>query len=175
MTTWSDQMLQVLRRMSNFYSPAKVIILAYTTIHLSRSQHFCLYHPCSSRTTCHRFEVGGEQIVWVPCQVASIFSQFPEVFNPPHGGAITLRQNCDFYRRRSEAVDSVLQPLRREGSLTVLKGWRNESLRHSTTVYGEICDTPLMCMERSATMKLYGVHINGYCQDENGELRMWVG
>lgn len=24
-------------------------------------------------------------------------------------------------------------------------------------------------------VKRYGVHINGYCQDENGELRMWVG
>uniref|UniRef100_A0A4W5N819 DUF4743 domain-containing protein n=1 Tax=Hucho hucho TaxID=62062 RepID=A0A4W5N819_9TELE len=106
MTTWSDQMLQVLRGMNMFYLP-----------------------------------------------VASILSQFPEVFNSPHGGAISLCQNVASYRR-SEAVDSVLKSLRREGSLTVLKGWRdNYELIH--------CDTPLMCMERSATMKRYGGHING--------------
>ncbi|CAB1329745.1 unnamed protein product [Coregonus sp. 'balchen'] len=103
MTTWSEKMLQVLRRMNNFYSPG------------------------SSRTTCLRFEVGGEQVGWVPSKVASILSKFPEKYE----------------------------------------------------VMPRFCDTPLMCMERSATslfgVKRYGVHINGYCQDENGELRMWVG
>uniref|UniRef100_A0A8C7SI32 Thiamin pyrophosphokinase 2 n=1 Tax=Oncorhynchus mykiss TaxID=8022 RepID=A0A8C7SI32_ONCMY len=131
--------------------------------------------PSSSRTTCLRFEVGGEQVGWVPSKVASILSTFPEVFNPPQGGAITLCQNLDSYGRRSDAVDSVLQSLRREGLLTVLKGWRDEKYE----VMPRFCDTPLMCMERSATslfgVKRYGVHINGYCQGENGELRMWVG
>lgn len=62
----------------------------------------------------------------MPSKVASILSTFPEVFNPPQGGAITLCQNLDSYGRRSDAVDSVLQSLRREGLLTVLKGWRDE-------------------------------------------------
>uniref|UniRef100_A0A8C7HC27 Thiamin pyrophosphokinase 2 n=1 Tax=Oncorhynchus kisutch TaxID=8019 RepID=A0A8C7HC27_ONCKI len=149
--------------------------LGYTTTHLSGIQYVCLCHPGSSRTTCLRFEVGGEQVGWVPSKVASILSTFPEVFNPPQGGAITLCQNLDSYGRRSDAVDSVLQSLRREGLLTVLKGWRNEKYE----VMPRFCDTPLMCMERSATslfgVKRYGVHINGYCQGENGELRMWVG
>ncbi|XP_010897045.1 thiamin pyrophosphokinase 2 isoform X2 [Esox lucius] len=151
MTTWSDKILQLLRRMNNFYLPD------------------------SSRTTCFRFELGGEQVGWVPSNVASILSKFPEIFSPPRCGAITLRESFDSYEKRSEAVDDVLQSIRREGCLTVLKGWRDEKY----DVMPRFCDTPLMCMERSATslfgVKRYGVHINGYCRDENGELRMWLG
>ncbi|KAJ8016615.1 hypothetical protein DPEC_G00009070 [Dallia pectoralis] len=150
MTTWSDKMLQLLRRMNNFYLPG------------------------SSRTTCFRFELGGEQVGWVPSKVATILSQFPDVFTLPDGGAITLSKNLDSHEKRSEAVDAVLQSLRSESVLTVLKGWRDEKY----DVMPRFCDPPLMCMERSATslfgVKRYGVHINGYCRDENGEFRMWL-
>ncbi|XP_067096980.1 thiamin pyrophosphokinase 2 isoform X1 [Osmerus mordax] len=150
LSNWSDKMLQLLRRMNNFYSPG------------------------SSCTTCLRFEVAGEQVGWVPSKVASILSHYSEVFNSPRDGAITLCQNLDSYSRRSEAVDAVLQTVRKEGSLTCLKGWRDEKYE----VMPKFCDTPLMCMERSATslfgVKRYGVHVNGYSRDENGELRMWL-
>lgn len=62
----------------------------------------------------------------MPSKVASILTHYSEVFNPPRDGAITLCQNLDSYSRRSEAVDAVLQTLRKEGSLTCLKGWRDE-------------------------------------------------
>lgn len=149
-SNWSDRMLQLLRRMNNFYLPG------------------------SSRTTCLRFEVAGEEVGWVPFNVASILTRFSEVFKSPRDGAITLCQSLDSYSKRSEAVDAVLQALRKEGSLTCLKGWRDEKYE----VMPKFCDTPLMCMERSATslfgVKRYGVHINGYSRDENGELRMWL-
>ncbi|KAL1021137.1 hypothetical protein UPYG_G00009280 [Umbra pygmaea] len=151
MNTWSDKMFLLLRRMNNFHSPV------------------------STRSTCLRFELEGEQVGWVPSKVASILSKFPDIFSTPHRGAITLRENLDSYVKRSEAVDYVLQSLRNEGFLSVLKGWRNENYE----VMPRFCDTPLMCMERSATslfgVKRYGVHVNGYCRDGNGELRMWVG
>nr|ACO09199.1 Nudix hydrolase 20, chloroplast precursor [Osmerus mordax] len=128
----------------------------------------------SSCTTCLRFEVAGEQVGWVPSKVASILSHYSEVFNSPRDGAITLCQNLDSYSRRSEAVDAVLQTVRKEGSLTCLKGWRDEKYE----VMPKFCDTPLMCTERSATslfgVKRYGVHVNGYSRYENGELRMWL-
>uniref|UniRef100_A0A8C8HDA2 DUF4743 domain-containing protein n=1 Tax=Oncorhynchus tshawytscha TaxID=74940 RepID=A0A8C8HDA2_ONCTS len=119
----------------------------------------------SSRTTFLRFGVGGEQVGRVPCKSGVHFEYISNLFNPPHGGAISLCQKFDSFRR-SEAVDSVTS----EGRLTDLMP--------------RVCDTPLMCMERSqiklylphvpnTAMKRYGVHINGYCQDKNGELRRW--
>ncbi|KAM4611089.1 thiamine pyrophosphokinase 2 isoform 2-T2 [Polymixia lowei] len=146
---WSDKMLQLLRRMNNFHSPG------------------------SSRARCLRFEVAGEQVGWIPPHVASILTNYPDVFNPPHGGAISIRQSLDSYQSRSEAVDNVLQTLRQRVSLTCLKGWRDEY-----EVMARFCDTPLMWMERAATslfgVKRYGVHINGYSWSETGELRMWL-
>lgn len=149
-TTWSDKMLHLLRRMNNFYSPG------------------------SSRASCLRFEVAGEQVGWILPKVASVLARFPDVFNPPHSGAISLCHTLDSYGRRSEAVDPVLQTLRQDSTLTVLKGWRDEKYQ----VMAKFCNAPLMCMERSATslfgVKRYGVHINGYCRDESGEVRMWL-
>uniref|UniRef100_A0A673ZW13 Uncharacterized protein n=1 Tax=Salmo trutta TaxID=8032 RepID=A0A673ZW13_SALTR len=104
----------------------------------------CVTGFVSSRTTFLRFVVGGEQVGRVPCKVASIL----------------------------KAVDSVLKSLRREGSLS------------KSAICAIHCDTPLMCIVFPAIVcpinivfvclfgvKRYGVHINGYCQDENGELR----
>ncbi|XP_056130043.1 thiamin pyrophosphokinase 2 [Lampris incognitus] len=148
--SWSDKMLQLLRRMNNFHSPG------------------------SSRATCLRFEIAGAQIGWIPPHVASVLKGYPGVFNRPHGGAISLCHNLDSYGSRSEAVDNVLQTLRKGRSLACLKGWRDEKYE----VMAKFCDTPLMSMERAATslfgVKRYGVHINGYSWSENGELRMWL-
>uniref|UniRef100_A0A8C7MZI3 Uncharacterized protein n=1 Tax=Oncorhynchus kisutch TaxID=8019 RepID=A0A8C7MZI3_ONCKI len=105
-----------------------------------------------TRTTFLRFGVGGEQVGRVPCKSGVHFEYISNLFNPPHGGAISLCQKCDSFRR--------------EGSLTVLKGWRDEMRGKIYEVMPRVCDTPLM-------LKRYGVHINGYCQDENGELQRW--
>ncbi len=39
---------------------------------------------------------------------------------------MSLCEGLDSYERRSEAVDAVLQSVRQEGSLSCLKGWRDE-------------------------------------------------
>ncbi|CAJ1055235.1 nudix hydrolase 20%2C chloroplastic-like [Xyrichtys novacula] len=147
---WSEKMLQLLRRMNNFYSAG------------------------SCRAHCLRFEIGGAQVGWIPPHVAPLLAQYPQVFDPPQGGVVSLCSSLDSYEKRSEAVDEVLQSLRKEESLTFLKGWRNE--RYS--VMPRYCDPPLMWMERAATslfgVRRYGVHLNGYTVSNSGEISMWL-
>lgn len=148
--SWSEKMLQLLRRMNNFYSPG------------------------STLSSCLKFEVEGVQVGWVQPKIASVLNRFPDVFTS-HCGVISVNRSLDSYTKRSEAVDQVLQQLRKDESLTCLKGWRNEKY----AVMPRFCDASLMWMERSATslfgVKRYGVHLNGYCWDESGRLCMWLG
>uniref|UniRef100_A0A1A8HVW1 Nudix hydrolase domain-containing protein n=3 Tax=Nothobranchius TaxID=28779 RepID=A0A1A8HVW1_NOTKU len=147
---WSEKILHLLRRMNNFYSTG------------------------SSRTRCLRFEIDGAQVGWVPPHVASLLRRHPQVFSPPHGGAVGLCPGLDSYESRSEAVDAVLRSLRQEDSITCLKGWRDEKY----SVMPGCSDPPLMWMERAATslfgVKRYGVHINGYTVGDSGEVSMWL-
>uniref|UniRef100_UPI0037E82564 thiamin pyrophosphokinase 2 n=1 Tax=Semicossyphus pulcher TaxID=241346 RepID=UPI0037E82564 len=149
-SAWSEKVLQLLRRMNSFYLPG------------------------SCRANCLRFEIDGAQVGWIPPHVASLLTRYPQVFTPPQGGAVSLCHSLDSYERRSEAVDAVLQTLRKEANFTSLKGWRNE--RYS--VMPNFSDPPLMCMERAATslfgVKRYGVHINGYTLSDSGEVKMWL-
>uniref|UniRef100_A0A8C7PML2 DUF4743 domain-containing protein n=1 Tax=Oncorhynchus mykiss TaxID=8022 RepID=A0A8C7PML2_ONCMY len=117
MTTWNDQMLQV--------------------------RNICLCYPGSSRTTFLRFGVGGEQVGRVPCKSGVHFEYISNLFNPPHGGAISLCQNFDSFRR-SEAVDSVTS----EGRLTDLMP--------------RVCDTPLMLKRYGHT---YPVKLDILCEN----------
>ncbi|GAA6232861.1 nudix hydrolase 20, chloroplastic-like [Lates japonicus] len=147
---WSEKMLQLLRRMNNFYLQG------------------------SCRANCYRFEIDGTQVGWISPHVASLLTRYPDVFSPPHGGAVSLCHGLDSYRKRSEAVDAVLQTLRQESSLFCLKGWRDEKY----SVMPKFSDPPLMWMERAATslfgVKRYGVHVNGYTVSDTGEVSMWL-
>lgn len=149
-SAWSKKILQLLRRMNNVYLAG------------------------SCRPNCLRFEIDGAQVGWIPPRVAPLLTQYPEVFGPPHDGAVSLCHGLDSYGKRSDAVDAVLQTLRLEGCLTCLKGWRDEKY----SVMPKFSDPPLMWMERAATslfgVKRYGVHINGYTVTESGEVRMWL-
>lgn len=149
-SVWSEKIVQLLRRMNSF--------------HLAGS----------SRPQCLRFEVDGAHVGWIPPRVAPLLTRFPEVFARPHGGAVGLCPNLDSYGERSEAVDAVLQTIRQDGSLTCLKGWRDEKY----SVMPKFSDAPLMWMERAATslfgVKRYGVHVNGYTVSDSGEVSMWL-
>ncbi|XP_026223098.1 thiamin pyrophosphokinase 2 [Anabas testudineus] len=149
-SAWSDKVLQLLRRMNNFYLAG------------------------SCRANCFRFEIDGAQVGWIPPRVAPLLTQYPDVFTPPHGGAVSLVHSLDSYETRSEAVDAVLQTVRQEDSLTCLKGWRDEKY----SVMPKFSDPPVMWMERAATslfgVKRYGVHINGYTVSDSGEVNMWL-
>ncbi|XP_070696111.1 thiamin pyrophosphokinase 2 [Pempheris klunzingeri] len=148
--SWSERIRHLLLRMNNFYSPG------------------------SCRASCLRFEIDGAQVGWVPPRVAPLLSRYPEVFSPPRGGAVSLCPSLDSYRRRSEAVDAVLQAVRQEDSHTCLRGWRDEKY----SVMPKFSDPPLMWMERAATslfgVTRYGVHINGYTVGDGGEVSMWL-
>lgn len=149
-SVWSEKVLQLLRRMNSFYLPG------------------------SCRAHCLRFEIDKVQVGWIPPGVAALLRRYPEVFRPPQDGAVSLCNSLDSYGRRSEAVDAVLQTVRQEGSMTCLKGWRNEKY----SVMPKFHDTPLMWMERAATslfgVKRYGVHVNGYTVSDSGEVSMWL-
>ncbi|XP_068589128.1 thiamin pyrophosphokinase 2 isoform X2 [Cebidichthys violaceus] len=148
-SAWSEKILQLLRRMNNFYLPG------------------------SCRSKCWRFEINEAEVGWIHPHVASLLTRYLEVFSPPHGGAVSLCRSLDSYEKRSEAVDAVLQTLRQESSLTCLKGWRDEY-----SVMPKFSDPPLMWMERAATslfgVKRYGVHVNGYTVSDSGEVNMWL-
>ncbi|XP_054465584.1 thiamin pyrophosphokinase 2 [Anoplopoma fimbria] len=149
-SAWSQKILQLLRRMNNFYLPG------------------------SCRSECLRFQVNEAVVGWIPPHVAPLLARYPEVFTPPHGGAVSLCRSLDSYEKRSAAVDAVLQTMRQEGSLTCLKGWRDEKY----SVMSKFSDPPVMWMERAATslfgVKRYGVHINGYTVSDSGEVSMWL-
>ncbi|KAM9475285.1 thiamine pyrophosphokinase 2 [Clarias gariepinus] len=148
--SWSERMLQLLRRMNSF--------------HLAGS----------SLKECLRFEVAGQQVGWIRPDVASVLRRYPDVFRTV-GGAIELSPALDSYERRTQAVEVMLQTLRQEAEFSCLKGWRNEMY----AVMPRLCDAPLMHMERAATslfgVKRYGVHVNGFCRDGDGNLSMWLG
>ncbi|KAG7224289.1 hypothetical protein INR49_000532 [Caranx melampygus] len=149
-SAWSERVLALLRRMNDFHLPG------------------------SGRAACCRFEIDGAQVGWIPPHVASLLGRYPDVFSPPHGGAVSLCRSLDSYGKRSEAVDAVLQALRQEESLTCLRGWRDEKY----SVMPKFSDPPLMWMERAATslfgVKRYGVHLNGYTVSSSGEVSMWL-
>ncbi|XP_058498351.1 thiamin pyrophosphokinase 2 [Solea solea] len=150
-SVWADKVQMLLRRMNNFYSAD------------------------SCRTVCSRFEINGVHVGWIPPHVTTLLARYPDVFSPPHGGAVSLRPSLDSYERRSEAVDAVLQTLRQEEeSLSCLRGWRDEKY----SVMPKFSDPPLMWMERAATslfgVKRYGTHINGYTVSDSGEVSMWL-
>lgn len=147
---WAERVLKLLQRMNSFYSAG------------------------SRRGQCLRFEVDGVQVGWVPPPVASQLELYSEVFSVSPGGAVSLCPGLTSYQSRSEAVDEVLQTLRRRASFSCLRGWRDEKY----SVMARFCDPPLMWMERAATslfgVKRYGVHINAYTVSRSGELSMWL-
>eukprot|EP00889_Picochlorum_renovo_P001172 jgi/Picre1/28202/NNA_003608.t1 len=69
------------------------------------------------------------------------------------------------------AVALPLAQLHKEGIIT---GWRDEMYPVLTSFHAE----PVLLMERSASVyfgiKAYGVHVNGYVENEDGSLDMWV-
>lgn len=72
-----------------------------------------------------RFEVEGEQVGWIGPHVASVLNRYPHVFRTA-GGAVELCPTLDSYQRRTQAMEVVLQSLRKEAGFRCLKGWRNE-------------------------------------------------
>jgi len=102
-------------------------------------------------------------------------TRFPQVFEVcgPEGptGRVQLVSGLDTCDKRTIAVAGVLEALRSEGYIT---GWRNELYPVTSSFY----DQPAMLVERAAAVhfgiKAYGVHINGYVEDEQGGQKLWI-
>ncbi|KAK1151449.1 hypothetical protein AOXY_G32689 [Acipenser oxyrinchus oxyrinchus] len=148
--SWSERAVRLLRRMNSFYSAG------------------------SSRCQCWHFSVGGMEVGLVPPAVLKQLRRFPEVFSFKEEKRLELNPGLASYHDRSSAVDRVLQRLREEERFTCLQGWRDEKYE----VMPQFSDPPLMCMERAATslfgVKRYGVHVNGFTRQPDGQLAMWV-
>lgn len=125
---WSEKVVQLLRRMNSFYFPGTMrpswaiegdLLPRWLALVSFLSSGSC-------RPSCLRFEVDGAHVGWIPPRVAALLSQHPQVFEPPRGGAVSLCAALDSHGRRSQAVDAVLQAVRRENRFTCLRGWRDE-------------------------------------------------
>ncbi len=130
------------------------------------------------------FIVNGTVIGNIPNSVSLVLlSQYGHVF-VLNGTEISFGPNVT---DRTSAMDSVLQDLRAKLSsssaaalpaesaslLQCLNGWRSEKY----AVFGRQGERLFSC-ERSACglfgVRQYGCHLNGYCQTDDGKLRMWI-
>ena len=160
---WSEKMVKLLSRMNNFYSAGRPVSCQQMGQHGGGGRVWQWPPPLcvstgSSRVSCCRFEIDTAQVGWIPPYVAALLTRYPDVFNPPHGGAVTLCHSLDSYGRRSEAVDAVLKSLRHEASLSCLRGWRDEVARartHTHTHTQKLLMTPI-----TITITLYIEHFS---------------
>ncbi|PWA24233.1 hypothetical protein CCH79_00017896 [Gambusia affinis] len=168
-SAWSERILQLLRRMNNFYS-AGIQVKRHTFTSSTRGS--------SSRSSCLRFEIDGAQVGWIPPHVVSLLTPHTDVFLPPQRDAVSLCPSLDCYEKRSEAVNDVLEALRQESSLTCLRGWRDEReteiLRRAADVDGKSSNKYVSADRGIFGVKRYGVHINGYTVNGSGEISMWL-
>jgi 8-oxo-dGTP pyrophosphatase MutT (NUDIX family) len=98
--------------------------------------------------------------------------RFPEVFHMVDTRVqLVEKVRLMSLHDRSNAVAIPLEQLHKEGIIT---GWRDEMYPVLTSFHAE----PVLLMERSASVyfgiKAYGVHVNGYVENEDGSLDMWV-
>ncbi|KAI9318141.1 NUDIX hydrolase domain-like protein [Dichotomocladium elegans] len=87
--------------------------------------------------------------------------------------SIEFQPWVDSFEKRTEVVKTLMDTWRPRKAFM---GWRNELY----PVYGDPShpDNIAFVMERAATplfgISTFGVHVNGYVQDERGEIKVWV-
>ena len=87
---------------------------------------------------------------------------------------IAICPSLNTAERRTEAISTIVNKWRKDGTFGVLKGWRNELY----VIYNP-SHIPYMMIERAASslfgVVTYGVHIVGYVPGDRGEdMRIWV-
>eukprot|EP00435_Cladocopium_sp_Y103_P065679 s51_g27.t1 len=111
--------------------------------------------------------VAGESLGLVLPQAAKQLQRFPEVFEVTETSVELLAGNS--VETRSEAVAAVLQQLREEDAVPMLRGWRDEAW----PVKGSFHQPPALVIERAAGpffgVPGFGCHINGIVED-----KLWV-
>jgi len=115
----------------------------------------------------------GHQIGLVSPEVENHISSCHEVFEISPDKIEICPGLCQ-YDEISAQIASALSDLRQKKVFTALEGWRNETYEIKPS-FGQ---KSLFAMERSATclfgLRQYGVDINGYVVDENGDISVWM-
>ena len=74
--------------------------------------------------------MGGEQVGLVPEKVIAELVHYPDVFNlefnPGGVGCVQFNSSLHDYKRRSDAMNTVLQDMRKKNKFVTLAGWRDE-------------------------------------------------
>ena len=87
---------------------------------------------------------------------------------------IEVCPNLVQYNDITNKVEEVLFKLKEKNIFSTLKGWRDEKYEIRPR-FGQV---PLFAMERAATpmfgLLQYGVDLNGYVQDEDGQISLWI-
>ncbi|CAE7040249.1 NUDT20 [Symbiodinium natans] len=115
--------------------------------------------------------VAGEPLGATLPAAAAELARFPEVFRVTDEAVDVVAG--DSVPSRSKAVAGVLQRLREEDTVPMLKGWRNEEW----PVKASFHSAPALVVERAAGPLLgvrgYGCHVNGIVESPKGPL-LWV-
>ena len=130
-------------------------------------------HKDSSKKQCKPFILNGNIIGRVPPYVYQELENYNEVFTVT-SDCVSLKKTLNTSEERTHNVNIVLESLRNKNIFCALRGWRNEKYN----VCKSFGQKPLFQMERSAVslfgIQQYGVHINGYKEDEDKKMDMWI-
>ncbi|CAG5126739.1 unnamed protein product [Candidula unifasciata] len=87
---------------------------------------------------------------------------------------VHLSSEYKTYSERTSAINSMLKDLREKNVIQALTGWRDENYRMSQ----RFTDDPVLEIERAGAglfgFLQYGVHVNGYTREQNGDIWMWI-
>src|SRR5512146_2362003 len=113
---------------------------------------------------------GDRRLGWLRHDNAAALARFPRVFAAEPGRVrLVTEGDAD---RISAAVDEVVEALVVEQRVPK---WRNETF----DVMPRWGEPPVFRLDRGAVpffgTRAYGVHVNGYCRNSGGDLRLWVG
>ena len=143
---------------TRLFSLAKKLNNFYFTEYLSGS---CLPFLCES-----------VQVGLVSREVVTQLRRFPGVFTITPA-SVTFADSLQSPDSRSRALEAMLQQLRSEDVLPVLRGWRDECYVSRAASSGP----DLFKMDRSASklfgVRQYGVHITGYVRHSQLGLCVW--
>ncbi|CAB4004276.1 nudix hydrolase 24, chloroplastic-like [Paramuricea clavata] len=146
---WSSKMLKIVQSLNSFH------------------------HKDSSNKQCKPFIVDGDIIGNVPPYVYQELEIYNGVFTVT-ADCVSLHKTLNTSTERTCKINNVLESLRDKNIFYALRGWRNE-MYNGCKSFGQ---QPLFKMERSAVslfgIQQYGVHINGYKEDQDKKVHMWI-
>ena len=116
------------------------------------------------------FTLEDNHVGYIRDEFAERLLKFGNVFKE-FGINVTLSKNLKNFQTRSRAVNEVVNELILQGELPNL---RNEFYPVSTNFF----DPPFFQIDRAIVpyfgIQAFGVHLNGYIEDANGSLDLWI-